>query len=108
MTAIWMLYSTFPNRNEALSAARTLVDARLAACVNVIDNVTSVYRWEGSAQQEAEVILIAKTHASVREKAIELLKASHPYTLPCILAYKAKDGLPSFLEWVENETALPS
>ena len=55
MTDIWMLYSTFPNRAEALSAARTLVESRLAACANLVDGVTSIYEWQGAVQQEQEV-----------------------------------------------------
>ena len=99
-----MLYSTFPNRAEALSAARALVEGRLAACANLLDGVTSVYEWQGALQQEQEVIMLAKTDASRVEAATATIKAMHSYELPCVAAWKIDAGHPEFLHWVSQQT----
>src|SRR5690554_2960200 len=99
---VWWIYSTFPNRDEALSAARKLLERKLIACANLVDNVTSLYHWEGALQQEMEVAMIAKT--ARHEAAISLLKESHPYELPCIVALPLAGGHAPFLQWVRGET----
>ena len=101
---IWMLYSTFPNKKSALAVAKKLVEARLIACANIYGGVTSVYRWEGKINQSAEVTLIAKTTKKNVGKTITAIKKTHPYALPCVVAYPIANGLPEFLKWVENET----
>ncbi len=105
MTEIWLLYSTFPDREKALSVARELLAARLIACANVIDHVTSVYRWEGTLQEEGEVILIAKTGKANVHRAIEAIKQLHPYQLPSITAYEVAGGFTPFMQWVVDETS---
>lgn len=102
---IWVLYSTYANRAEALSAATALLEGRLIACANVYDNITSVYRWQGDMQQEQEAAMIAKTSKDKVPAAIECIKGMHSYQLPCITAYPAGDGFPPFLQWVADETA---
>jgi periplasmic divalent cation tolerance protein len=101
---IWMLYSTFPNREKALSVARVLVEKRLVACVNLYDNILSVYRWQETIQQEQEVALMAKTREGKVSSAMETLKSLHPYEVPCIVAYPVAEGFPPFLQWVADET----
>ena len=100
-----MLYSTFPNRAEALSAARALVETRLAACANLIDWVTSVYEWQGALQQEQEVLMLAKTDAACVQAAIAKIKSLHSYELPAITAWNIKDGHPEFLRWIVRQTS---
>lgn len=104
MGDIVMLYSTFKNRDEAVLVAGQLLEKRLVACANVIDHVTSLYRWEGAVCQEPEAILLAKTTAQKQDAAIALVKRLHSYQLPCIIAYPAAGGFPPFLEWVASET----
>lgn len=105
MTDIWLVYSTFPNRAEALSVARQLVEKHVVACVNVVDGVTSVYRWEAELQQESEAVLIAKTSGKARDKAIELIRSLHSYDMPCITAWPIETGHVPFLNWVKDETS---
>ena len=105
MTDIWVLYSTFPNRAEALSIAQALVESRLAACVNVIDSITSVYRWQGNIQQDSEVALVAKTQADRVDDAIAKIRSLHSYDIPAITAWPLAKGHGEFLQWVSNETA---
>ena len=101
---IWLLYSTFPERDKAFSAARALLDERLVACANVSAEMTSLYRWEGTLQQEPEVSFIAKTGKDKVEAAVARLKELHPYALPAILAWPVEKGFVPFLEWVTAET----
>lgn len=101
----WLLYSTFPTRAEAISAARTLVGERLVACANIVDGVTSVYRWQGAVQEEGEVVMFAKTTQSQADKAIARLASLHSYELPCVTAWPLGKGHAPFCEWVEQETS---
>lgn len=101
---IWWVYSTFPNREEALSIASKLLEQKLIACANVLENVTSLYHWQGKAMQESECVMIAKTSASSRAKAIKTLEALHPCDLPCIVAFPITEGNPAFFGWVETQT----
>jgi periplasmic divalent cation tolerance protein len=86
--------------------ARALVDERLAACVNVVPGVRSVYRWEGATEEAIECLLVIKTR---RERWADLearLRALHPYAVPEILSLATTAGLPDYLEWVgESVTA---
>ncbi|MDE3015826.1 MAG: divalent-cation tolerance protein CutA [Pseudomonadota bacterium] len=104
MTKIWLLYSIFPDREKAFSAARALLDESLIACANVQDGVTSLYRWQGDIRQDSETALIAKTRREKVEAATARLKELHPYELPCIIAWPAHKGFAPFLRWVEKET----
>lgn len=105
MTEIWVLYSTFSRREEALFVAQALVRERLAACANITGNVQSVYRWEGAVREEAEVAMTAKTRRQNVERAIRRIRELHPYQLPCIVATPIADGFAPFLQWVADETA---
>lgn len=104
MTKVWLLYSTFPGREKAFSAAHALLEEYLIACANVSAELTSLYRWEGKIQQETEVVLIAKTPKEKVDAAIARLKELHPYELPAILAWPAEQGFAPFMRWVESET----
>lgn len=105
MNEIWLLYSTFPNKEKALSVAHELLDQRLIACANIIDQVSSVYRWEGHVQQEPEVVMMAKTVKDKVNRALDTIKQLHPYQLPCITAYEVGGGFTPFLRWVAEEVA---
>jgi periplasmic divalent cation tolerance protein len=104
MSEIYLLYSTFAKKDEAISAADALLAARLIACANIVDGMTSLYRWEGAVCREPEALLLAKTSRQALAKAMEMLKSLHPHTLPCIVAYPAQHGFAPFLKWVEDET----
>src|SRR5512147_2323513 len=97
---IWVLYSTFGNREEALSAARSLVEKRLAACANLHDNVTSVYRWEGKIEEAREVVMTAKTSKKKLAQAMDEIKRLNSYDLPCMVAYPVTEGFAPFMKWV--------
>ena len=98
------VYMTAKDREEATSLGRTLVEERLAACVNVLDGMTSLYWWEGKVQEDNEAVLIAKTADEKTEALIERAKALHSYDCPCIVALPVSAGNEAFLEWIEQET----
>jgi periplasmic divalent cation tolerance protein len=98
------VYLTFPDEASAERVARVLVEARLAACVNVLPGARSVYRWEGDVLVEPEVVAIAKTTADRVAALAEAVRAAHPFDLPCVVAYPAVAGLEAYLDWVRDET----
>ena len=93
---------------QAEPLARALVEQRLAACVNLLPGVTSLYRWEGRIQAEAEVTLLIKTASDRVEALREGILALHPHTVPefVVLRVDGTASLPAYLEWVINETRL--
>jgi len=103
--AALIVFSTFPDEASARKAASSLVEERLAACVSVLPGLVSVYRWQGKIEEAGEVLLMIKTTEAAYPQLEPSLKACHPYELPEILAVGADAGLPSYLEWVEQETA---
>lgn len=95
---------TVPNRDVALRVARAVVEERLAACVNLVPSVTSVYRWEGAVQEDEEVLLVLKT-APDRRAALEArLLALHPYAVPEFVVLAAQHVSAPYLEWLVRET----
>lgn len=101
---VFLILSTCPDADTAQRLARTLVDERLAACVNLLPGVVSTYRWRGQVEQATEVQLLAKTAGDRRDALIARLAELHPYELPEILAVETAAGLPAYLDWVTAET----
>ena len=95
--------STAPDADTAERIARVLVEERLAACVNVLPGVASLYRWEGEVREDAESALILKTTASRFEGLRARIRALHSYDLPAILALPAATGDADFLAWVREQ-----
>ncbi len=81
-----LIYSTFPSAEAAESVGKELVELRLAACVNVIAGMTSIYRWEGKIARDSEAVMIIKTRKGVAEAAMAAVKKRHAYTNPAMLA----------------------
>ncbi len=104
MAETYMLYSTFAHKDEAIFVADALVGERLVACANIIEHVTSIYHWEGKKRHEKEAVMMAKTSAAKLTAAMDRLKALHPYSLPCILAYPADHGFKPYIQWISQET----
>ena len=99
------VYITAPDKAAALSIGRALVDARLAACANVFDGMTSVYRWQGRVQEDGEAVLIAKTREDLVPALTETVRALHSYECPCIVALPVVGGSQPFIDWIAAETA---
>jgi periplasmic divalent cation tolerance protein len=88
---------------EAHQIGELLVGDRLAACVNIIEGMHSIYRWEGELQHDREVVMIAKTTRDRLPALIEAVKARHSYDCPCIVSFAIDGGNPAFLEWIGRE-----
>ena len=99
-----LIYITAGDMDEARVIGKALVSDRLAACVNIIDNINSMYWWQGEIQDDMEVIIIAKTKESLVPELIEKVKSMHSYDCPCIVSLPIVDGNKAFLEWVAEET----
>ena len=99
-----LVYITTKNKLEARKIGRELVKARLAACVNIIDGMNSMYWWEGKIQDDNEAILIAKTKETLVKELIEKVKSLHSYSCPCIISLPILDGNKDYLEWLDKET----
>lgn len=97
---IQFVYMTAGSIDEARSIAKALVESKLAACVNIIDRMQSVYVWEGKLQEETECVLIAKTRDDLTPELIEKVKRIHSYQCPCIVCLPVSGGNPRFLEWI--------
>jgi periplasmic divalent cation tolerance protein len=96
---------TAPDPEVGARIARALVEERLAACVNVVPGVRSVYRWGGAVQEDEEVLLVAKTRRDRAVALAERVRALHPYELPEVLALPACAGSEPYLDWVRRESA---
>lgn len=96
-----LVYITTKNKAEALKIGCALIKDRLAACVNIIESMTSIYNWEGKIHQDNETILIAKTRQSLVKKLIKRVKELHSYECPCIVAVPIIEGNKDFLQWLK-------
>jgi len=96
------IYMTAGSRDEAESIGRELISSRLAACVNIFENMTSLYVWEGEFQKDTETVLIAKTVESKVPALVEKVRSLHSYDCPCIVSLPVQDGNRPFLEWIRD------
>lgn len=97
------VYMTAGSKEEAKKIAAALVASKLAACVNILDNMNSIYFWEGEVQDDQEVVMIAKTTRAHIPELIEKVKSMHSYECPCIVALPVVDGHQPFLDWIADE-----
>ncbi|MEA2954401.1 MAG: periplasmic divalent cation tolerance protein [Alphaproteobacteria bacterium] len=98
------VYTTYPSIVEAEQAGRALVEQRLAACVNILPGMVSLYRWEGAIERGEEVVMIIKTRASLAEDVRAAVKAGHSYTTPAILILAIESVDHTYLAWLMAET----
>ena len=89
---------------EAKNIGRELIKKKLAACVNLLENMTSIYKWGDKLEEGQEVVMIAKTRKVLMPKLIEIVNSLHSYECPCILELPIQGGNPEFLSWIETET----
>jgi periplasmic divalent cation tolerance protein len=99
------IYSVFPNRAVAEKIARTLLEARLAACVNIFPPMASLYEWEGKLETGRETAAIIKTRRTLANRVIETARPLHPYTIPCFLILPVAGGNADYLDWMRAQTA---
>ncbi len=99
-----LLYATTTDKKTAESIGSALVKEKLAACVNIVPSVLSLYEWEGKMMEEKEILLFAKTRKSLVPNAIKRIKSLHPYSCPAILAIPIEGGYEPFLHWIAEST----
>ncbi len=105
MDDVLLVYSTTPNFETAEKIAQELVGKKLAACVSMIPGVQSVYHWQGNVEKATEICLMIKTTRHRFSALSEALMALHPYEVPELIAVDVTAGLPSYLQWVKDESA---
>lgn len=96
------VYCTFANSEEAERVGRQLVDERLAACVNILGDVRSIYRWQGAVETADEVAAIFKTTAAGADALIARIADLHSYDVPAIVVWPIEKLLASYAEWVDQ------
>ena len=103
--SVLLVMTNLPDRASAERLADALIEARVAACVNILAPCQSVYRWKDAVQHDEEHPMLVKT-TTERYPALEAaIRAGHPYELPEIVAVPIERGLPAYLDWVASETA---
>lgn len=97
-----IILCTCPNKDSATAVANTLVSKRLAACVNILPGLTSVYHWQGNIESSEECLLIIKSTQKVYPEIESAIRQTHPYELPEIVAVPIEKGLEDYLAWIEQ------
>ena len=95
---------TAPDAEVAAQLGRTLVEERLAACVNLVPGVRSIYRWQDAVQEDGEVLLVVKTRAERCRALAARVQALHPYELPEVVVLPIEAGLDRYLAWILSES----
>lgn len=104
MSDALLVLTTLPDAETAQALATELVEAGLAACVNLLPACTSIYRWQGRTESASEVLLLIKTAAAGYDALEAAIRARHPYELPEIVAVPVVRGLPDYLRWLVEQS----
>jgi periplasmic divalent cation tolerance protein len=107
MSDLRLVYMTMGSSEEAERIGNALVGERLAACVNLLPGMRSIYRWKGAVEAAEEVVLIAKTRAPLVAALVARVKQLHSYEVPCAISLPILDGNPDYLQWLAEETVQP-
>ncbi|XP_011016890.1 PREDICTED: protein CutA, chloroplastic isoform X1 [Populus euphratica] len=99
-----VVYVTVPNREAGKKLASSIVKEKLAACVNIVPGIESVYQWQGEIQSDAEELLIIKTRQSLLEALTEHVKANHEYEVPEVISLPITGGSIPYLKWLKDST----
>jgi periplasmic divalent cation tolerance protein len=99
-----LIYSTFPSAEAAEAVGRVLVERQLAACVNILPGMTSIYRWEGAIARDSEAVMIIKTRKSLSERVTAEVGAMHPYSNPALVEIAINGGSQAYVDWLMGET----
>jgi periplasmic divalent cation tolerance protein len=99
-----LIYATYPDAETAEAGGRTLVEAGLVACVNILPEMISVYRWDGMVERATECVAIFKTRSGLAERVIHAARERHPYTTPAFVVLPVEGGLTAYLDWIAAST----
>jgi periplasmic divalent cation tolerance protein len=104
MERVVFVYTTYPAVVEAEQAGRALLEGELAACVNILPGMISLYRWQGAVERGDEAVMIIKTRASLAEAVCAAVKKMHSYATPAILVIPIESVDQTYLDWILAET----
>jgi periplasmic divalent cation tolerance protein len=104
MERVVLVYTTYPSLVEAEKAGRSVVEQRLAACVNILPGMVSHYWWDGKVQRGEEVVMFVKTRASFADRVRKVMKAEHPHETPAIMVIPVESVEDTYLRWIMAET----
>jgi periplasmic divalent cation tolerance protein len=104
MNNICVVFCTCPDGQVAEKLAALLLEQRMAACVNIIPEIRSIYRWNGEISRDCEVLMVIKTAVKDYAALESCLREHHPYDVPEVVALPVQAGLPEYLAWVAEET----
>src|SRR5437016_5658873 len=107
MTGKRIVLTAVSSKSEAANLAWALVERKLAACVNMVESVESVYRWKGDVQSSKEVLLIIKTTDELFEPVRDAIRELHPYELPECISFSIDQGSTAYLEWIGENVQKP-
>ena len=99
-----VIFITAGTEQEAENISRVLVERRKVACVNIVPGINSLFRWQGEPDSAEEVLLVAKTRASLLPEVIEVVRETHSYDVPEVIALPVVGGNEDYLRWVVDET----
>ncbi len=95
-------FITAPDENVAKTLAHGLVTQKLAACVNIVPKILSIYEWEGKINEDSEVLLMIKTNTSKVDEISKYIRENHPYTVAEVISFPIENGNQPYLEWITN------
>jgi len=98
-----IVYITAKDLEEARKIGRSLVENKLAACINIFPKIENIYKWKGKITEDTEVALIAKTRKDRIDPLIKHVKSIHSYETPCIVSFDITAGNKDFLDWINDE-----
>ena len=99
-----LVYVTTADVAQARRIGRALIESRMAACVNILDGMKSIYWWDGEIEEDDETVLIIKTRTALVDAVIERVEELHDARTPCVLEIAVRRGNRDFLDWIDNET----
>ena len=105
MTEARIILTTAGSQEEARKIANALIERRLAACVNIVPQIESIYRWQGKVENAAECLLVIKTQASVFAQVRDAIRELHSYELPECLVLEITDGSTDYLSWIASNVS---
>jgi len=97
----YLVITTAPNREEARRIAREIVDKRVAACVNIVERVESIYIWQDEVQEESEALMLIKSCGGALEELKRVVIELHPYEVPEFIAIRIDGGSEAYLGWID-------
>lgn len=95
-------FVTAPDETVAKTLARGLVTSKLAACVNIVPKIVSIYEWEGSVNEDSEVLLMIKTSTAKVDEISKYIRENHPYQVAEVISFPIENGNPPYLEWIST------